>query len=71
MVCASSREAEIDIASITDWKEKEIVLTTEPSAPPVDETRSHQQYLKKYDEAVPSSSKPTKEMTKQSTEELM
>ena len=33
MICAFSREAETDIASITDSEEEEIVLTTEQSAP--------------------------------------
>jgi len=56
VVCASSREAETDVASLTDSEEEENVLVGEQSAPPMVETRSDQQYLKKYDEAATSSS---------------
>ena len=71
VVCASSIDAEIDVTSIADEEEEEIVLTIEQRAPPLAETRSDQQYLKKYDEAVASSSKPAKEPTKQSTKRLV
>ena len=40
VVCVSSREAERDVASITNSKEEEIVLTTEQSAPSLAGTRS-------------------------------
>ena len=70
-VCASSREAGTDVASLTDSQEEEIVLPAKQSASPVAETRSSQQYLKKYDKAVPSSSKSTKEPAKQSTKQLV
>ena len=42
MVCAFSREAEIDVASITDSEKKEIVLATEQSALPLAGTWSGQ-----------------------------
>ena len=66
MVCASSKEVETYVASITDLEEEEIALVTKQSAPPVVETMSGQQYLKKKDEVAPSSTKPAKEATKQS-----
>ena len=66
VVCSSSRETKIDIASLTDSKEEEIVLAAAQSVPPVVGALSDQQYLKKYDEEVQSSSKPTKEPVKQS-----
>ena len=46
-VCASSREPETDIPSLTDSEEETIVLATEPNQL-VAETRSGQSYLKKY-----------------------
>jgi len=46
-------------------EEEKIVLTTEQSVPPVAGTQSDHQYLKKYDEVVPSSSKRVKEAAKQ------
>ena len=46
VVCASSREAETDVPSLTDSEEESIVLTTEPSQL-VAETRSGQSYLEK------------------------
>ena len=49
MVCASSREAEIDVASLTDSEEETIVLAAELNALLMAETRSGQSYLKKYD----------------------
>jgi len=64
VVCAFTKEVETDVASITDSEEEEIVLVTKQSAPPMNGTRSGQQYLKKYDEAMPSFSKPTKEPAK-------
>jgi len=65
MVCASSREAKIDIASLTD-SEDTIVLATKPNAPLVAGTHSGQSYLKKYDDMVANLPKPTQEPTKQS-----
>jgi len=59
-VCGSSREAETNVASLTDSEEEEIVLVAKQNTPPMTGTRSGQQYLKKYDEAVLSSSKPAK-----------
>ena len=61
MVCNSLREAKIDTVSLTDSEKEEIILAAEQSALPVAGTQSGQQYLIKYDETVPSSSKPTKE----------
>ena len=57
VVSASSREVEIDIASLTDLEKKEIVLAAEQSVPHVAETQSGQQCLRKYDEAMPNSFK--------------
>ena len=65
MVCASSREVETDVPSLTDSEEETIVLTAEPNAPLVAGTRSGQSYLKKYDE-VANLPKLTQEPTKQS-----
>jgi len=70
-VCASSREEEIDAVSLTDSEEKTIILNVEPNAPLVAGTHSGQSYLKKYDEMVANSSKPTQELTKQSTKKLV
>jgi len=49
VVCASSREAETNIASPTDFEEETIVLAAEPNVPLMAGTRSGQSYLKKYD----------------------
>ena len=38
MVCASSREAETDVASLIDSEEEEIILAVEKDAPPVART---------------------------------
>ena len=46
VVCATSREAETDVLSITDSEEETIVLTAELNKPLVAETRSGQSYLK-------------------------
>ena len=48
VVCTSSRDAETDIASLTDLEEVEIVLAAKQNTPSVARTRSDQQYLKKY-----------------------
>ena len=69
MVCASSLEAETDVPSLTDSGEETIVLATELNEPLVAETRSGQSYLKKYDEMVASSPKPTTEPTKPSVKQ--
>ena len=45
VVCASSREAEIDVASLTDSEEEKIILAAKQDAPPMTRTRSGQQYL--------------------------
>ena len=66
VVCASSRETETDILSITDSEEETIVLVVELKQSLVAETRSDQSYLKKYDDMVASSPKPTTEPTKPS-----
>jgi len=54
-MCASWREAEIDVASLTNSEEEEIILAKEHNTPDVVGTQSGQKYLKKYDEVVPSS----------------
>jgi len=66
VVCASSREAETDVPSLTDSEEETIVLAVEPNAPLMAETRSGQSYLKKYDEFVANSPGLTLEPTKPS-----
>ena len=66
VVCACSREIEIDVPSLTNSEEKTIVLATEFNVPLVAETRSGQSYLKKYDEMVASPPKPIPETTKPS-----
>ena len=68
VVCASSREAETDVPSLTD-SEETIVLATELNAPLVAETRSSQSYLKKYDELAANPPKSTSEPTKPSMEQ--
>jgi len=64
MVCASSREAETNVPSLTDSEEETIVLAAEPNAPLIAGTRSGQSYLKKYDEVVKNLPKFTQEPTK-------
>ena len=44
-------------------------VSFDQDAPPTSKTRSGKQYLKKYDEAVASLAKPTKETTEQSTKQ--
>ena len=66
VVCASSREAEIDVASLADSEEETIGLTAEPNAPLIAGTHSGQLYLKKYDKMVASPPKPTPEPNKHS-----
>ena len=67
VVCASSREAETDVPSLTDSEEKIIVLTAEPNQL-MAETRG-QSYLKKYDEMAPTPPKPAMESAKPSTKQ--
>ena len=69
VVCASSREVETDVPSLTDSEEETIVLVAELNKPLMAETRSGQSYLKKYDDMVASSPKPTAESTNPSTEQ--
>jgi len=64
-VCASSREAETDVPSLTDSEEETIVLAAEPSRL-VAETRSRQPYLKQYGEMAVTPPQPTAEPTKPS-----
>ena len=66
VVCASSQE--IDVASLTDSEEETIILAAEPNAPLMARTRLGQSYLKKYDEMVANSPKPTQRPTKQPVE---
>ena len=66
MVCAFSREEETDVPSLTDSEEETIVLAIELNAPLVARTHSSQSCMKKYDEMVTNSLKPTPESTKQS-----
>ena len=69
VVCASFREAETDIPSLTDSEEEIIVLAVELNKPLVVETHLGQSYLKKYDEMVASPPKPTAESTKPSAKQ--
>ena len=71
VVCASSREAETAVPSLTDSEEETTVLAAEPNKPLVVETRSGQSYLKKYNEMVASPPKPTTESAKPSTKQLV
>ena len=66
VVCASSREAETDVPSLTDSEEETIVLATEPNQL-VAETRSGQSYLKKYGEMAVTPPGPAAEPAKPST----
>ena len=63
------REAETDVLSLTDSEEETIVLAAELNKSLVAETRSGQLYLKKYDEMVASSPKPTAESAKPSAKQ--
>ena len=69
VVCASSREAKTVVPSLSNSKEKTIILATEQNAPLVAKTHSGQLYLKKYDEMVANLPKPTPEPTKPSTKQ--
>ena len=40
VVCASSKEAEIDVTSLTDFEEETIVLIAEPNTPLIEGTHS-------------------------------
>ena len=71
VVCASSREVETDVPSLTDSEDETIVLAAEPNKSLVAETRSGQSYLKKYDEMVASPPKPTAESAKPSAKQLV
>jgi len=64
VVCAFSRKAETDVASLTN-SEETIALAAEPNAPLVAGASSGQSYLKKYDEVVENPPKSTQEPTKQ------
>ena len=70
MVCASSRETETDVPSLTDSGVDIIVLAVELNAPLVAETHSGQSYLMKYDDLVINpprlTSEPAKTSVKQS-----
>jgi len=68
VVCASSREAKIDVPPLTDSEEETIVLTVEPNQL-VAKTRSGQSYLNKYDEMAPTPPKPSPESAKPSTKQ--
>ena len=65
VVCTSSREAQTDVTSLRNSEEERIVLAAEQDTPLVAGTRSAQQYSKKYDEVVASSSKPANELANQ------
>ena len=69
VVYASLREYVIDVVSLTDSEEEEIILTAEQSAPPVAGIWLGQQYLKKYNEAATSFSQPAKEVGKKFTKQ--
>ena len=70
VVCASSREAETDVPSLTDSEEETIVLAAEPNQL-VAETRLGQSYLKKYDEMAATPPKAATESAKPSTKQPM
>jgi len=64
VACASSKEAETDVPSLTDFEEETIVLVVEPNALLIIGTHSGQSYLKKYDEVVANPPKLTQGPTK-------
>ena len=68
VVCASSREAETDVPSLTDSEEETIVLTAEPNQPMAG-TRSGQPYLKQYGETAATPPQPAAEPTKPSAKQ--
>jgi len=68
VVCASSREAETDVPSLTDSEEETIFLAAEPGRL-VAETRSGQPYLKQYGEMAATPPQPTVEPTRPSTKQ--
>jgi len=59
-------KAETNVSSPTDSEEETIVLAAKSNVSLMAGTRSGQSYLKKYDEMVTNSLKPTPEPTKQS-----
>ena len=66
VVCASSREAEDDVPSLTDSEEETIVLAAEPNQS-MTGTRSGQPYLKQYGEVAANPPQPAAEPTRPST----
>ena len=70
VVCASSREAETDVPSLTDSEEETIVLAAEPNQPMAG-TRSGQPYLKQYGETTATPPQPAVDPTKPSTKQLV
>ena len=71
VVCASSRKAETDVPFLTDSEEETIVLAAELNKPVVAETRSGRSYLKKYDKMMANPPKPTTDLAKPSTKQLV
>ena len=68
VVCVSSRKAETDVPLLTDSEEERIVLIAEPNQL-VEQTRSCQSYLKKYDKMAAIPPKPIVESAKPSTKQ--
>ena len=64
------REAEAGVVLLTDSREEESAFVADQDAP-MSRTRSDKQYLKHYDKAVASLSKPAKEAAKQPTKQLL
>ena len=69
MVGISSREIEEGITSLTDSGKEKSILDMDQNAPSTSKPWSGKQYLKKYDKAVASLPKPTKETAEQSTKQ--
>ena len=65
MIWISTAEEDVDIASLTDSENEESAFIAEPEIPPMAGTRSGKQFLRKYDEAEVSSSKPVEKVAEQ------
>ena len=70
VVCTSSREAETDVPSLTDSEKETIVLAAESNQPLVADSFGSV-IFKKYDLMVATPPKPTTELAKPSTKQLV
>ena len=65
VVSVSSKETEMNTASLTNSEEERTVFIVGPEIQPISVTRSGKQYLKNYNEAEPSNAKPIEEVVSQ------